>query len=103
MARVIEGWLLSNDGFNFRRNPSYGCGDMGIGVSGSRGEYFIEMWLWFFGLETPTRSIKYVMYGTIQYYCMCCSVRSVRYDMVKPPFEWSNTWSTARAFFSIVA
>jgi len=54
MARVIEGWLLSNDGFNFRRNPSDGCGDMGIGVSGSRGEYFIEMWLWFFGCNWAT-------------------------------------------------
>jgi len=40
-VRVVEGWSLLNDGFNFRRNPPDGCRDMGVGVGGSggRGNY----------------------------------------------------------------
>jgi hypothetical protein len=37
-VRVVEGWSLLNDGFNFWRNPPNGCRDMGVGVGGSGGE-----------------------------------------------------------------
>jgi hypothetical protein len=40
MAQAIEGWPVPNDGFKFRGNPPDGCGDMGVGVGSSGGEYF---------------------------------------------------------------
>ena len=43
MARVIEGWSLPNDGFKFWHNPPDGCGDMGVGVGGSGGEFYQEV------------------------------------------------------------
>ena len=40
---MIKEWSLPNDGFKFWHNPPDGCGDMGVGVGGSGGEFYQEV------------------------------------------------------------
>ena len=49
MRAVAGGGTLQNGGFNFRPNRPSGCGDTGVGVSGSVGETRIANGGSFFG------------------------------------------------------